>query len=96
MYTPLLSCALIVLGLTDLQACPCEDVPREVVLDWLKNRILEGLGLDEPPVAKLQSPPGERVDRAAQHGAPRVSREARVEWRQHQDTSQVILFPTAG
>ncbi|KAI4900847.1 hypothetical protein NFI96_018191, partial [Prochilodus magdalenae] len=40
-------------------------------------------------------PPGERVDRAAQHRALRMSREARVERRQHQETSQVILFPNS-
>ncbi|XP_066522222.1 inhibin alpha chain [Hoplias malabaricus] len=98
MWPSLLTCAMMVLVvLTSLQcqACPGEHVPREVVLHWLKNRILEGLGLDEPPVPTLQKPPGERVERAAQNGGLRVSREARVERKQHQETSQVILFPNS-
>lgn len=77
------------------QACQ-GDLPQEVVLDWLKRRILEELGLDKPPVPTLQSLSGQRVHVAAQHGAWRVRREARLDRRQHQEISQVILFPRSG
>lgn len=72
------------------------DLPQKVVLDWLKKRILEGLRLDKPPVPTLQSPAGQRVHVAAQHGAWRVRREAWLERKQHQEISQVILFPSSG
>ncbi|XP_007244302.2 inhibin alpha chain [Astyanax mexicanus] len=97
-HLPLFTCTLITLTvLTDLQsqACPEEAVPREVVLDWLRRTILERLGLDGPPEPVPLRSSGERLEREAQHGAPRVSREARVERRQHQETSQVILFPSS-
>ncbi|XP_060723142.1 inhibin alpha chain [Tachysurus vachellii] len=71
------------------------DLPQKVVLDWLKKRILEGLRLDKPPVPTLQSPAGQRVHVAAQHGAWRVRREAWLERKQHQEISQVILFPSS-
>ncbi|XP_017571284.1 inhibin alpha chain [Pygocentrus nattereri] len=98
MCPALLTCTLIMLAVLidrQSQACPGEDVPREVVLLWLKQRILEELGLEEPPLLTLQRPLGARVDRAAQHGASRVSRATRVERRHHQETSQVILFPSS-
>ncbi|XP_026875970.2 inhibin alpha chain [Electrophorus electricus] len=96
-WSPLLTYALV--GLLAWLCLPCqgcqgEDPPREVVLDWLKARILDGLGLDGPPPHTLPSLPRERVDRAARHGARRMSRETRTE-RRHQDGSQVILFPNS-
>ncbi|MCI4375109.1 hypothetical protein PGIGA_G00105410 [Pangasianodon gigas] len=97
MNPPMIICALVFstawVGL-HCQACQA-DLPQEVVLDWLKRRILEGLRLDKPPVLTLQSPSGQRVHVAAQHGARRVRREARLERRQHQEISQVILFPSS-
>ncbi|XP_058259399.1 inhibin alpha chain [Hemibagrus wyckioides] len=70
------------------------DLPQEVVLDWLKKRILEGLRLDKPPVPTLQSSTGQRVHVAAHYGAWRIRREAWLERKQHQEISQVILFPS--
>lgn len=77
------------------QACQ-GNLPQEVVLDWLKRRILEGLQLEKPPVLTLKGLYGERAQVAAQHGARRVRREARLERRQYQESSQVILFPSSG
>lgn len=92
--TLVFSTALDWIGL-HCQACQ-ENLAKEVALDWLKTRILEGLRLDEPPVLTLQSSVGQRVQMVAQHGARRVRREARLERRQHQEVSQVILFPSSG
>lgn len=81
----------------DLHCHACQgDLPQEVVVDWLKKRILEGLRLDKPPLPTLQSPTGQRVHVAAQYGAWRIRREAWLERKQHQEISQVILFPNAG
>ncbi|XP_076872115.1 inhibin alpha chain [Brachyhypopomus gauderio] len=76
------------------QACQGKDPPREMVLDWLRGRILDALGLDGPPAHTLRSLPRDRVDRAARHGARRVSREARAD-RTRQDVMQVMLFPSS-
>lgn len=71
------------------QACQ-GDLPQELVLDWLKKRILEGLHLDKPPVSTIHSPSGQKVHVAAQHEARRVRREVQLE------ISQIILFPSSG
>lgn len=77
------------------QACQ-GNLPQEVVQDWLKRRILDELHLDKPPVLTLQSSSGQRVQVAAHHGARRIRREAWLERMQHQEISQVILFPSSG
>lgn len=79
-----------------VQACQDDELPRDMVLGWLKRRILEGLGMDEPPLPVLQLPTRPAVDRVVQHAASRMKRETRVERRRHQESSQVILFPGSG
>ncbi|KAI5613476.1 inhibin alpha chain precursor [Silurus asotus] len=76
------------------QACQSA-LPQEVVLDWLKRRILEGLHVEKPPVLNQQSSPDLRVHVVAQHRAWRGRREAQLERTQHQEISQVILFPSS-
>ncbi|XP_051996476.1 inhibin alpha chain [Xyrauchen texanus] len=88
------ACALILqvmlshpLGL----ACQGDEMPRDMVLNWLKRRILEGLGMNEPPLPV----PHQVVDRDFHYAAPRMTRETRVERRRHrQESSQIILFPS--
>ncbi|XP_074482844.1 inhibin alpha chain [Sebastes fasciatus] len=92
----MVSCALFILGplwvhiLT--QACVGEELSREAVLSWFRERVLEGLGLEEPPLTTAQ-PEARRAPRRA----PRTSRTA---WVNHQtsptqETSQIILFPSS-
>ncbi|XP_048054454.1 inhibin alpha chain [Megalobrama amblycephala] len=98
-WTSVLSSCACVLMLWTLfspplvQACQDDELPRDMVLGWLKRRILEGLGMDEPPLPVLQLPTRPAVDRVGQHAASRMKRETRVERRRHQESSQVILFP---
>ncbi|XP_034406208.1 inhibin alpha chain [Cyclopterus lumpus] len=99
--TVMVSCALLVLGplwipiLT--QACRGEELSREVVLSWFRERVLEDLGLEEPPLTTAQGPDRDVPDaRQAPWGAP--GRTSRTAWVNRgtspaQDTSQIILFP---
>ncbi|XP_070711987.1 inhibin alpha chain [Pempheris klunzingeri] len=97
----MVSCALFILGplwihiLT--RACGGEELPREVVLSWFRERVLEGLGLEEPPPA---SPDGDTVHTGAVHAPRRAPRTSSTAWVNHrtgpsQDTSQIILFPSS-
>uniref|UniRef100_A0A672M9E8 Inhibin alpha chain n=1 Tax=Sinocyclocheilus grahami TaxID=75366 RepID=A0A672M9E8_SINGR len=70
-------------------------LPRDMVLGWLKSRILDGLGMDEPPLPVLQLPTQQAVNKVVHHVASRMTREIRVERRHHQESSQVILFPSS-
>ncbi|KAF5889976.1 inhibin alpha chain, partial [Clarias magur] len=72
-----------------------EDLPQEMVLDWLKKRILESLQLEKPPVLTPQNLSNQRVHVAAQHEVRRVRRRAWLEKRQYHEISQVILFPSS-
>ncbi|XP_036947488.1 inhibin alpha chain isoform X2 [Acanthopagrus latus] len=94
----MVSCAVFILGplwihiLT--QACLGEELPREAVVSWFRERLLEGLGLEEPPDGETAQPGARQAPRRA----PRTSRTA---WVNHgtspdQDTSQIILFPSSG
>ncbi|XP_062852862.1 inhibin alpha chain [Trichomycterus rosablanca] len=96
-YFILITCAIVFMAAwVGLRCQACRgDLPREVVLNWIKRQILEGLELDEPPSLTVQSPLGEKVHRAAQHRTRRVLREAKAERRHHQETSQVIMFPSS-
>ncbi|TKS66583.1 Inhibin alpha chain [Collichthys lucidus] len=79
------------------QACRGEEeLPREAVLSWIKERVLEGLGLEEPPpTAALDTAQPEEPRRATRR-APRTSR---TSWVNHQTNLnqeiQIILFPSA-
>nr|XP_019967957.1 PREDICTED: inhibin alpha chain [Paralichthys olivaceus] len=97
------SCALVlvplwILGLSG--GCRAEELCREAVLSWFSGRVLEGLGLDEPPVASAQGPDvGTAQREGARHvhvRAPRASRTTRVDHRTSptEDKSQIILFPS--
>ncbi|NP_001038669.1 inhibin alpha chain precursor [Danio rerio] len=92
------ACALMLWALfspPSVQACQGDELPCDMVLGWLKRRILEGLGLDEPPLPVLQLPTRQAGNRAVHHVASRMTRETRVERRHHQESSQVILFPSS-
>uniref|UniRef100_A0A4W5LIM4 Inhibin alpha chain n=1 Tax=Hucho hucho TaxID=62062 RepID=A0A4W5LIM4_9TELE len=52
-----LSCALLLLW---TQTCQGDELPRDVVLDWIKQRLLDGLGLEQPPEPSHQAPDGGR------------------------------------
>ncbi|KAG8004489.1 Inhibin alpha chain [Nibea albiflora] len=83
------------------QACTGEEeLPREAVLSWFKERVLEDLGLEEPPPITAQDPDGDvaqpEESRRATRRAPRTSR---TSWINHQTNQnqgiQIILFPSA-
>ncbi|XP_056286839.1 inhibin alpha chain [Pseudoliparis swirei] len=99
----MVSCALFVLGPLWIpiliQACRGEELSREVVLSWFRERVLEGLGLEEPPLTTAPGPDRDIAQpeaRQAPRGPP--SRTSRTAWVNRQtspaqDTSQIILFP---
>lgn len=98
----MVSCALFVLGplwihiLT--QACRGEELSREAALSWFRERVLEGLGLEEPPPT---GPDGDVAQPGARHAPRRAPRTSRTAWVNHrtspsQETSQIILFPSSG
>ncbi|XP_056606876.1 inhibin alpha chain [Triplophysa dalaica] len=89
----LFACALMLTSLG--QACQGDELPRDIVLDWLKRQILEGLGIDEPPSTVLQLQPRQMMDRAVHRVLPRRTRETQVEKRHRQESSQLILFPSS-
>lgn len=101
----MVSCAPFILGplwihfLT--QACRGDELPREAVLSWFRERVLEGLGLEEPPQSIAQGPDGDMAQpevRRVPRRAPRTSRNTRANRRTslNQETSQIILFPSSG
>ncbi|XP_034533208.1 inhibin alpha chain [Notolabrus celidotus] len=84
------------------QACRGDELSREAVLSWFRERVLQGLDLEEPPQTTMQGPDGGTVEQEARQAplsAPRVSRTSRVRVNQQtspsQDTTQVIVFPTS-
>ncbi|XP_055069188.1 inhibin alpha chain isoform X2 [Misgurnus anguillicaudatus] len=77
------------------QACQGDELPRDLVFDWLKRQILEHLGMEEPPLPLRQMQPRQTMDRTVQHVLPRRTKEIRVERRHHQESSQFILFPSS-
>ncbi|KAM4537899.1 inhibin alpha chain [Fundulus diaphanus] len=97
----MVSCALLVLGplwiQSLLQVCKTEKLPRGVVVSWFRERVLEGLGLLEPPLIE-QRPNRERAKPETRHRQPRVPRTSRAVRVSHQtspdqDISEMILFP---
>ncbi|XP_036395917.1 inhibin alpha chain [Megalops cyprinoides] len=79
------------------QACQEEGLPRAVVLDWFKQRVLEGLGLEGPPVPHEEPLAGTRAEAPPEH--PASARVGRAAWEERrgpqQDASRVILFPSS-
>lgn len=78
-----------------------EKLPREVVVSWFRERVLEGLGLLEPPVLAVQRANREGAKPETRHWQARVPRTSRVvrvsqQLRPGQDRSEVILFPSPG
>ncbi|MEQ2288721.1 hypothetical protein AMECASPLE_025679 [Ameca splendens] len=99
----MVSCAVLVLGPLWiqglLQACKTEKLPRGVVVSWVWERVLEGLGLSEPPLIIEQRPNQERAKpevRRQQARVARTSRTVRVghETSPDQGISEMILFPS--
>ncbi|XP_029930776.1 inhibin alpha chain [Myripristis murdjan] len=98
----MLSCTLLILGPlwthSLAQACQGDELPRDVVLTWFKERVLEGLGV-EAPVPTVQGPDGGRAQGAAGHRHQRSSRIGRTAWvnhsNQNQQSSEIILFPSS-
>ncbi|KAM3857114.1 inhibin alpha chain [Diretmus argenteus] len=103
-HTAMLACTLLILGPlwihTLTHASQGDELPREVVLAWFKERILEGLGLEEPPLPNVQGPDGGMAQAEARQGHRRSSRTSRTAWvdhrhNQHQENPQIILFPSS-
>ncbi|KAJ8004135.1 hypothetical protein DPEC_G00155630 [Dallia pectoralis] len=82
------------------KACQGDEVPRDVLLDWFKQHLLDGLGLEKPPEPSLQASEGGKVRVEVGHGHRRATRVGRAAWaqdhrRHHQENhEQVILFPS--
>ncbi|XP_047432665.1 inhibin alpha chain isoform X2 [Mugil cephalus] len=82
-----------------IQACRAEELSRDAVLSWFRERVLEGLGLEEPPPTTVQDPDGDTAQARARH--QRVPRTSRAAWVNHrtspyEESSQMILFPSFG
>lgn len=101
----MVSCGLFIRGPLWIQLlsqiCRCEELPREAVLSWLAERVLEGLGLEDAPQTTMRGPSGDTVlpqTRLASRWAPWASRPGRVNQRTtgNQETSEIILFPNSG
>ncbi|XP_049426316.1 inhibin alpha chain [Epinephelus fuscoguttatus] len=99
----MVSCAVFILGplwihiLT--QACRGEELSREAVLSWFRERVLEGLELEEP-LTTVQGPDGNMAHPEARRTPRRVPRTSRTAWVNPetsltQETSQIILFPSS-
>lgn len=79
--------------------CRGEELPRDAVLSLFRERVLEGLGLEEPPRSVVQGVDMARAEgrlppwRAL--GSRRMSRPSRPS-SPSQETSQIILFPRSG
>ncbi|XP_044044003.1 inhibin alpha chain isoform X2 [Siniperca chuatsi] len=101
----MVSCALFILGPLSIhiltQACRGEELSREAVLSWFRERVLEGLGLEEPPKTTVLGPYGDMAQPQARHAPRRAPRTSRTAWVNHgtspnQEMSQIILFPSSG
>uniref|UniRef100_A0AAY4B1X9 Inhibin alpha chain n=1 Tax=Denticeps clupeoides TaxID=299321 RepID=A0AAY4B1X9_9TELE len=88
------SLLLLLLAMVPLQvnACQGEELPRGVILDMVKLRILEALGMERAPESaqRVVGKPGAAVPQ----WRSRVVRETGEQHRRgHQESFQVILFP---
>ncbi|XP_067438990.1 inhibin alpha chain [Thunnus thynnus] len=101
----MVACALFILGSLWIhslaQACCGEELSREVVLSWFRERVLEGLGLEEPPVdTVVRGPDRDMAGPEERHAPRRTPRTSRTAWVNHhtspnQETFQIILFPSS-
>ncbi|KAK5847905.1 hypothetical protein PBY51_016997 [Eleginops maclovinus] len=100
----MVSCALFILGPLWIhilgQACSGEEVSREAVLSWFRERVLEGLRLEEPPLTPVQAPVRDATQPEASPAPKRAPRTSRRTWVKPQsspmqETSQIILFPSS-
>ncbi|XP_056226338.1 inhibin alpha chain [Seriola aureovittata] len=100
----MVSCALLILGPlwihSLLQACRGEELSGEAVLSWFRERVLGGLGLEEPPAAAVQGPDVDVAPPEARHMHRRAPRTSRTTWVNHQtrpnqEMSQIIIFPSS-
>lgn len=96
----MVSCAVLVLGPLWIQSltqiCRTEKLPRGVVVSWFRERVMEGLGLLQPPLFIEHSPNQERTRREARHRQARVPRTSRPQSSLHHHPSELILFPSPG
>ncbi|XP_070814062.1 inhibin alpha chain [Chaetodon trifascialis] len=97
----MVSCALFILGPLWIhilpQACRGEELSQEALLSWFSERVLEGLGLEEPPPTSMQDHLRQSEAWNKLRRARRTSRTARVNHQTNlkQETSQIILFPSS-
>ncbi|KAM6893480.1 inhibin alpha chain-like [Xenentodon cancila] len=98
----MVSCAVFVLGplwVSLIQTCGGEGPSREVVLSWFRDRVLEDLGLKEPP-SVVQGPDRDEAQLRMSHLHTRAPRRKRATWVNRQtspdlEMSQMILFPSS-
>uniref|UniRef100_A0A4W5LIG7 Inhibin subunit alpha n=1 Tax=Hucho hucho TaxID=62062 RepID=A0A4W5LIG7_9TELE len=86
-----LSCALLLLW---TQTCQGDELPRDVVLDWIKQRLLDGLGLEQPPEPSHQAPDGGRERAEAGRGHRRSTRVGRAAWAQEESPGELFVSPS--
>ncbi|KAL4660182.1 inhibin alpha chain [Arapaima gigas] len=72
---------------TKALACEERGLPRNVVLEWFKQQVLDTLGLKQPPVSAATGPLQPQISQ--------LGRSAWEEKRSHEEMSQVILFPNS-
>ncbi|XP_039997991.1 inhibin alpha chain [Xiphias gladius] len=99
----MVSCALLLLCPlwihSLIQACGGEELSREAVLSWFRERVLEGLRLEEPPVATVQATDVDGAQPGARHRHRRAPRSSRTAWVNHRTSPnkemfQIIVFPS--
>ncbi|XP_061572026.1 inhibin alpha chain [Cololabis saira] len=99
----MLSCAVFILGplwVSLIQTCRGEELSREVVLSWFRERVLEELGVKGPPLAMVQGPDRNVAQLRMRHLHTRVLRTRRSMWVNRQtspdiEKTQMILFPSS-
>nr|XP_015802169.2 inhibin alpha chain [Nothobranchius furzeri] len=91
---------LVLLWIQSLvQAYKPEELPRGVILSWFKERVLENLGLEKPPLTRVRGPGEDTTPPNVEQRHRRVLRTTRAVRENHEpsrdrETSQVILFPS--
>lgn len=101
----MVSCVLLILGplwshfLT--LTCRGEELPRDAVLSLFRERVLEGLGPEEPPQSRALGVDGYMARPEVRLPPWRALRTRRMaqpsrQSSQSQETFQIILFPRSG